>query len=126
MTTQQTAMTTQQIADRLVTICRSGEWDKAQRELYAEGAVSLEPYATPAFEQETRGLAAILEKGKKFDSMVDAMHSIKVSDPLVADNSFACVLDMDVTMKEGGRMHMKELCIYQVKDGKIIEERFLV
>lgn len=119
-------MTTQQIADRLVEICRTGEWEKAQKELYAADAVSLEPYATPAFEKETRGLAAILEKGKKFDSMVESMHSIKVSDPLVADNSFACILDMDVTMKEGGRMHMKELCVYQVKDGKIIEEQFLM
>lgn len=119
-------MTTQQIADRLVEVCRTGEWEKAQRELYAEDAVSLEPYATPAFEKETRGLAGILEKGRKFDSMVDTIHSIKVSDPLVTANSFACVMDMDVTMKEGGRMHMKELCVYKVKDGKIVEEQFLM
>jgi hypothetical protein len=119
-------MTTQEIANRLVEICRSGEWEKAQRELYAEDAVSKEPYATPAFEKETKGLQAIFDKGRKFDSMIDTLHSLSVSDPIVAENSFACILDMDITMKQQGRMHMKELCIYKVKDGKIIEEEFVM
>jgi len=117
-------MTTQEVADKLVSICRSGDWTKAQKELYAENAVSIEPEASPAFDKETKGLAAIIEKGKKFESMVQTMHSIVMSAPIVAGNSFACVLDMDVTMKEGGRMPMKELCVYQVKNGKIIEEQF--
>lgn len=117
-------MTTQQIADKLVSICRKGQWDKAQKELYADNAVSIEPEATPAFDKETKGLAAIIEKGKKFDSMVQTMHGISMTEPIVAANSFACVLDMDVTMKEGGRMQMRELCVYKVKDGKIIEEQF--
>lgn len=119
-------MTTQEVADRLVHFCKAGEWEKAQKELYADNAVSLEPYATPAFEKETRGLPAILEKGRKFDSMVDTVHALQASAPLVADNSFAFVLDMDVTMKEQGRMHMKELCVYEVKDGKVIQEQFFM
>lgn len=119
-------MTTQEIANRLVEICRAGEWEKAQRELYADDAVSVEPYATPEFEQETKGLKAILDKGRKFDSMVDTVHSLNVSDPIVAENSFACILDMDISMKQKGRMHMKELCIYKVKDGKIVEEEFVM
>jgi ketosteroid isomerase-like protein len=117
-------MTTQEVADKLVSICRSGNWAKAQKELYADNVVSIEPEATPAFDKETKGLAAIIEKGKKFDAMVQTMHSIAMSAPIVAENSFACILDMDATMKEGGRMHMKELCVYKVKDGKIIEEQF--
>ena len=119
-------MTTQQIADKLVKFCRSGQWEAAQKELYADNAVSLEPEATPAFEKETKGLAAILEKGKKFDGMVQTMHGITITEPIVATNSLAFVLDMDVTMKEGGRMQMRELCVYQVKDGKIVEERFYI
>jgi hypothetical protein len=54
------------------------------------------------------------------------LHSLSVSDPIVAENSFACILEMDITMKQQGRMHMKELCIYKVKDGKIIEEEFVM
>jgi predicted ester cyclase len=86
--------------------------------------VSIEPYATPAFEKETKGLSAILEKGNKFEAMVEQMHSVTVSDPLVATNSFACTMQMDVTMKGEGRMNMTELCVYEVKDGKIISEQF--
>lgn len=117
-------MTTEDIAKRLVAYCREAKWEAAQRELYADNAVSIEPFATPAFEKETRGLPAILEKGKKFDAMVETMHSLSVSDPLVADQAFACTMSLDVTMKGQGRMNMSELCVYEVKDGKIVLEQF--
>lgn len=119
-------MTTREIAERLVALCREMQWEKAQRELYAEDILSIEPYASPAFDKETRGLAAIIEKGKRFDAMVETMHKIEVSDPLVATNSFACTMRMDVTMKGQGRMNMQELCVYEVKDGKVIVEQFHV
>jgi hypothetical protein len=119
-------MTTKEIAERLVMHCRTAAWEAAQRELFADDAVSIEPYSSPAFEKETRTLEAIIEKGRKFDAMVEQMHSIKVSDPLVATSSFACTMQMDVTMKGEGRMNMTELCVYDVKDGKIIAEQFHV
>lgn len=119
-------MTTQQIADRLVALCREAKWEAAQRELYADNAVSIEPYATPAFEKETRGLQAIIEKGHKFTAMVETMHALTVSDPLVSTSSFACTMRMDITMKGQGRMNMGELCVYEVKDGKIVSEQFHV
>ena len=119
-------MTTQEIASRLVILCRQSQYETAQKELYSQDAVSIEPYATPAFEKETKGLDAILEKGHKFESMVKETHKVEVSEPLVATNSFACTLHMDVTMKEGGHMDMNELCVYEVKDGKIIKETFYV
>ncbi|HEY4062451.1 MAG TPA: SnoaL-like domain-containing protein [Puia sp.] len=117
-------MTTQEVATRLVELCRKEQYETAQKELFANDAISIEPYSTPEFEKETRGLKAILEKGKKFESMVETSHSVKVSDPIVAGNSFACALNMDVTMKGRGRMNMTELCVYKVKDGKIISEEF--
>ncbi len=117
-------MTIEEIAKRLVEHCRGAKWEAAQRELYAEEAVSIEPYATPAFEKETKGLPAILEKGKKFDAMVEEMHALEVSEPLVATNVFACTMLMDVTMKGQPRMRMTELCVYEVRDGKIVAERF--
>ncbi len=119
-------MTTKEIAEKLVAHCRQTHWEAAQRELYADDAVSLEPYATPVFAQETRGLAAILEKGRKFESLIEELHSLVVSDPLVATQSFACTMSMDVTMKGMARMQMTELCVYEVKDGKIVSERFSV
>lgn len=119
-------MKTEEIAKRLVALCREAKWEAAQKELFAADAVSIEPYETPIFAKETKGLPAILEKGHKFDAMVEKMHSLKVSDPIVAANSFACLMSMDVTMKGQGRMNMSELCVYDVKDGKVVSEEFHV
>jgi ketosteroid isomerase-like protein len=119
-------MSTQEIANRLVELCRQGEFEKALDELFSSDAVSIEPYATPAFEKETKGMDAIKEKGKKWNEMVEEMHSVTVSDPVVVTNSFACTLRLNVTMKERGPMDMTELCVYQVKDGKIISEQFFM
>ncbi|MDB5210575.1 MAG: hypothetical protein JWQ30_1402 [Sediminibacterium sp.] len=117
-------MTTDQIARRLVALCRTGDFETAQKELFANDAVSIEPYATPEFEKETKGLDAIIQKGHKFSEMVEEMHGGDVSDPIVAGKSFAMVMRMDMTMKGKGRMDMSELCVYEVKDGKIISESF--
>jgi hypothetical protein len=119
-------MKTEEIAKRLVALCREGKWEAAQNELFSPEAVSVEPYDTPGFEKETRGLPAIVEKGKKFTAMVETMHSLTVSEPLVAGNSFACTMQMDISMKGQSRMEMSELCIYDVKDGKIVREEFHV
>ncbi len=119
-------MTIHEIAKRLVEHCSNAAFKTAQSELFSDDAVSIEPYATPDFEKETKGLPAIHEKAKKWDAMVKEMHSITVSEPLVATNSFACTMKMDVTMEDGGKMDMKELCVYEVKDGKIISEQFFV
>ncbi len=58
--------------------------------------------------------------------MVEKIHSIDASEPLVAGNSIAFTLGMDLTMKGRRRMNSPELCVYQVKDGKIISEEFFV
>jgi ketosteroid isomerase-like protein len=119
-------MTTNKIASRLVELCRKGDFETAQKELFAEDAVSVEPHATPDFEKETKGLEAIKEKGEKWNTMVETTHHVDVSDPVVADSSFACSMRMHVTMKGRGEMDMTELCVYKVKDGKIIEEQFFM
>jgi hypothetical protein len=117
-------MTTNQIANRLVELCRKGEFETAQKELFAKDATSIEPQASGAFEKETKGLNAILEKGKKWENMVESMQKLEVSEPVVASNSFACTMHMDVTMKNKEHWDMTELCTYEVKDGKIISEHF--
>ena len=48
-------MTTQQIASRLAELCRKGEFETAQKELFSNDVVSIEPYATPGFEKEIKG-----------------------------------------------------------------------
>jgi len=117
-------MTINEIAKQLVILCRQGKFEEVQKDLFSKDAVSVEPYATPEFEKETKGLDAILQKGHKFESMVQETHKVEVSEPLIAGNSFCCTLRMETTMKERGHMDMTELCVYEVKDGKIIRETF--
>jgi hypothetical protein len=126
MSTTTTTMTTAEVANRLVEHCKKGDFEGAQKELYTDDAVSIEAHATPDFEKETKGLDAIMEKGHKWNEMVEEFHGCTISEPLLADNSFAVTMTMDVTMKGRGRGKMTELCIYHVKDGKIVSEQFLM
>lgn len=119
-------MTTQEIANRLAALCKKGDFETGQKELFSKDAISIEPNARPDFDKETKGLDAILQKGKKWNEMVAETHGITVSDPLIANNSFACTMRMNVTMKDRGKMDMTELCVYQVKDGKVVSEHFFM
>ena len=119
-------MSTTEIANRLVELCKKGEFETAQKELFADDAVSIEPHSTPDFEQVTKGLNAIIEKSRKWSGMVEEQHGMSVSEPLVSDNSFAVTMHLDVTMKGRGRMSMTELCVYNVKDGKVVSEQFFM
>jgi len=117
-------MNTEQIAKRLAELCRKGDFETAQKELFANDAISIEPYETPEFAKETKGLDAIIAKGHKFNDMVEEMHGANVSEPIVAGKSFAMVMSMDMKMKGKDRMNMSELCVYEVKDGKVVSESF--
>lgn len=117
-------MTTREIAERLVALCREGKVEAAQRELYAEDAINIEPYGTSTFPQETRGLPAIIAKAHKFGDLIEQVHALRISDPLVAGDAFACAMYLEATIKGHGRMTMDELCLYEVRDGKIVSERF--
>ena len=125
-TTATAKMTTKEIAKRLKKLCDKGDFEGAHRELYANDAVSIEPEASAGFEKETHGLDAIIEKGKQWNNMVSEVHEIEVSEPMVAGNTFAVTMRMDTTMKDKKRMDMTELCVYHVKDGKIISEQFFM
>jgi len=118
-------MNIEAIAKRLVELCREGKYDDAQRELYAEDAVSIEPDGLPPGALgSVKGLAAIYEKGRQFNAMIEAVHGGSVSEPVVAGNWFSVAMAMDVTMKGRGRMNMSEICVYRVRDGKIVHEQF--
>lgn len=117
-------MTTQVIAERFVELCRQGQFEAAQKELFSSDVVSVEPYGTALFPKETRSLEALLEKARKFTSLIEQVHSLSISDPLVAGNAFAIAMKLSATIKGHGHQELDELCVYEVKDGKIVSERF--
>ena len=119
-------MTTEQIAKRLKELCEQGQFEHAIKELFSTDAESIEPSASPDFARETRGTDAILAKGKKWNEMVEEQHGFEISEPVIAEDSFALTMHIDVTMKERGRMNHKELCVYKVSDGRIVSEQFFM
>lgn len=121
-------MTTMEIAKRLVELCRTGQNRLAVEELYAEDAVSIEPMAMgPEMPKETSGKAEILKSTDWWFENMD-IHGGEVGDPMLCDDQFACTMSVDVTAKAGPmagqRMQMHEICLYDVKDGKIVKSRF--
>jgi len=116
-------MTTQEIANKLVEYCRTGQWEKAQNELYADNAVSIEPAGGP-WPEHIEGREAIDAKGKQFNEMVDEMYGAEVSEPLVYGDQFSIGMTLDVKFKGGERTQSSEICVYEVKNGKISKEQF--
>jgi SnoaL-like domain len=118
-------MNTTHIAKRLVELCRAGKFTQAQDELYAEDAASVEPPGTPPGPLgSVKGRAALREKSKAFDATYETIHGVTVSDPLVAGNFFSITLALDATWKGRGRSSMEEVGVYEVRDGKIVQEQW--
>jgi ketosteroid isomerase-like protein len=118
-------MNTEQVAARLVELCREGKYEQAQDELYAEEAVSIEMDGLPPGALgDARGLGAIREKGRQWAANIVEIHGGSVSDPVVTDGWFSIVMGIDATYKDRGRVAMREICVYQVRDGKIAREQF--
>ncbi len=115
-------MTTQEVANKLVEYCRKGDFEGAMKELYSPNIVSREPAGAPM--EVAEGIEAVIAKGEQFAEMTEEIHSMEVSDPVVAENFFSCSMKMDMTMKGMGRNVMEEVCVYNVKDGKIVGEQF--
>ena len=116
-------MTTAEVAKKLVELCREGKIDEVQETLFAENAQSIEASEMMGPKIVT-GIEAIKAKSVAFQSGVEEFHSATISEPILAGNSFAITWAMDATFKGRGRMTIEEVCVYQVKDGKITLEQF--
>ncbi len=64
------------------------------------------------------------QKGKQFASMIEERHGGSCSDAIVGGNRFSIAMSLDATMKGMGRQVLDEICVYEVKDGKIVQEQF--
>ena len=115
-------MNTQEVANRLVELCRKGKNMQALKELYADDVVSREMPGAP--NAVVMGKDAVTKKSQDWYATVEEFHGGEVSEPTVAENHFSCKMKMDCTFKGQGRMQIEELAIYNVNNGKIIEEQF--
>lgn len=117
-------MTTKEVADKLVQLCREGKFGEATNVLYATDILNVEAIAPPGGSRETKGLDAVKERSKWWEDNHE-VHACTVEGPLVAGSHFAVTFKLDVTFKpEKRRFNLEEIGIYTVSDGKIVREEF--
>ena len=118
-------MNTEEVANKLVELCRKGEWVKAVDELYSKDIVSVEAREMENMPAEMRGIDLVRGKTTWWEQNME-VHSAKVSGPFLARDTFVVQFDVDVTDKASNkRMQMSEAGIYTVKEGKVAREEFL-
>jgi hypothetical protein len=115
-------MSTHDVAKDLVALCREGRFAEAGEKHWAEDVLSVEAMGE---EREMRGKDAARGKGAWWAANHE-VHGIEIQGPYVNGDQFAVRFKMEVTQKADGKRHvMDEVGVYTVKDGKVVEERFL-
>lgn len=113
-------MTTQKIANRLVELCKKGKYQQCYQELYSPEIQSVEADGTTAV-----GFAALAKKGKEWNAGIKQFHSSSIGAPQVNGNWFTLPMSMKLTYKGQKKpTEFKEICVYQVKDSKVVKEQF--
>ena len=123
MATQEAVLTTQDIANQLNQFFKENKWQEAQEELFSDNAESIEPPGAQGL-SSVRGLDAIKKKGNDWQNMIQEVHGGWSGEPIVGGNHIAVAMGVDATMKDGNRMKMEEIAVYEVRDGKIVKEQF--
>ena len=115
-------MTTQDIANDLVAMCREGKWEESGEKYWADDVISVE--FSGGDDAVAKGKDAVRGKSQWFMGAHE-IHSANVEGPWVNGEQFIVRFGMDMTNKESGqRMQMQEAALYTVRGGKIVEERF--
>lgn len=116
-------MNTQDVANKWAQMCREGKNMECIEELYADNVVSKEMPGVP-YGEIVSGKQNVWDKSKQWLDNVVEFHGGNISDPVVAGNHFTSKMEFDVTFKDRGRQQMEEVCVFEVSDGKIVNEQF--
>jgi ketosteroid isomerase-like protein len=118
------AMTTRDIADDLVAMCKEGKFAESGEKYWADDVVSVEAGGPDGVDPVARGKEAVRGKGEWWTGAHE-IHSVEVQGPYLNGDQFVVRFIMDVTNRQSGqKMHMDEQALYTIKDGMIVEERF--
>jgi hypothetical protein len=118
------ALSTEDVAHELTSLCRKGEFREAMESLYAPSIISVEPRDMPNLPRETRGLEGCRQKAQWWETN-HTVHSCTITGPFLSKDKFAVVFNIDATDKPSGKRNkMTELGVYSVADGKITREEF--
>lgn len=115
-------MTTQEVANRYMELAKQGKITEIQEELFDENVECIEPAHFPL--QGAKGKAMVSARLKAWLENIEERHDMFMTEPVVMGNYFSFGMMVDLTVKGMGRNKVEEVCVYGVKDGKIILEQF--
>ena len=116
-------LTIKEVAARFNELAQQEKWFEIQDELFADNVKSIEP-STAKYLPNAEGKLAVRKKGEDWVKRVEAAHKRYTSEPMVAANHFVIRRDIDITVRDLGRIQFNELILYEVSKGKIISEQF--
>lgn len=120
-------MTTKEIADQLVALCRAGRNLDAVDTLLSADVVSVETMSDGTMPAVMTGIEAVRGKNQWW-LQNHVVHSAAVNGPFPNNDRFAVHYNFVVTPKvgpmAGKKMRMEEVALYTVADGKITREEF--
>jgi ketosteroid isomerase-like protein len=116
-------LTTREVAARFNELAQQEKWFEIQDEFFANNVRSIDPPDSPYFGY-AEGKASVRKKGEDFVNRIEAVHRVSTTEPLVTGNHFAVGREKDITVKGHGRIQIKEIMLYEVRDGQIMSEQF--
>jgi ketosteroid isomerase-like protein len=117
-------MTTRELADKFVQMCKEGKNFDVMKQLYHDDIVSVEAAVRKTGSHETSGKEAVIQKSAEW-AAAHEIHGATVEGPFLLGDEFGVVFEFDVTPKATGRrVSNREIALYTVADGLITQEKF--
>lgn len=117
-------LSTADVASAFTGLLKAGDHHGAAMQFNAPDIVSIEAMDGPMSRCE--GVEAVQAKGAWWYAN-HTIHAVNTEGPFVNGNRFAVIFDMDFTVNATGvrTANSREVALYTVKDGKIVEEMFM-
>lgn len=115
-------MTTQEIADQLVSKLKAGDFMGAYDLFDQEKAKHYEPKSPVVSFRNLTGIQAIKEKDQAMASGIAKVSLPEIDQVTVKSNVIALNYKMALELKDGNALNLDEVIVYEVENGKIISE----
>jgi len=117
-------MAIEDVAKSLTALCREGKYIEAIEKHYHPDIVSVEAMGDEQMPRVMEGVEAIKGKSQWWIDNHE-VHASEIQGPYYNGDQFCVHATSEVTFKPTGKkMTMNEVCLYDVKDDKIVKEHF--
>jgi ketosteroid isomerase-like protein len=114
-------MTTIELARTVAALCAEARFGEVQDRFWTDDIVTSEAIEGPM--ASLHGRAAAMEKVNWWNAN-HTVHGCTVEGPFVNGDQFALRMTLDVTPKDGERVAMTEIVLYDTQAGRITRETY--